>query len=311
MAERARCAVVGAANIDIGGFPLGRLSLRDSNPGRITLSAGGVGRNIACNLARLGVETRLIAALGTDAFADIARADCARAGVNTDLCISVDGAASSTYLFIADGAGNMQLAVNDMSVCDRLTPAALEASVDALNGMDAVVLDANLPEETLAFLAARLRVPLIADAVSAAKARRLLPILDRLWAVKPNAIEAEAMTGLPANDPARAEDAARKLVELGARRAFVTLSERGVCCADAHKVCFIPGGAVRMVNATGAGDAFTAALAWAKLRGVEGLSDCARAGLLAASLAVESRETVNPNVTEAALLARLREIESI
>ena len=75
MAEKARCAVVGAANIDIGGFPLGRLSLRDSNPGRITLSAGGVGRNIACNLARLGVETRLIAALGTDAFADLIRGD--------------------------------------------------------------------------------------------------------------------------------------------------------------------------------------------------------------------------------------------
>ena len=56
MDSHLRCAVVGAANIDIGGFPQGRIALQDSNPGRVILSAGGVGRNIACNLARLGVE---------------------------------------------------------------------------------------------------------------------------------------------------------------------------------------------------------------------------------------------------------------
>lgn len=310
MDRQARCAVVGAANIDIGGFPLGRLSLRDSNPGRITLSAGGVGRNIACNLARLGVQTFLVAPLGTDAFADIARSDCARAGVNTDLCLAFDGAASSTYLFIADGGGDMQLAVNDMAVCERMTPEALEDRVDALNGMDAVVLDANLPERTLTYLAGRLRVPLIADAVSAAKAKRLVPILPRLWAVKPNAIEAEAMTALPANDPSQAEAAARRLVELGAQRAFVTLSERGVCCADVASTCFIPGGPVRMVNATGAGDAFTAALAWALMHGVGELEACARAGLAAASLAVESRETVNPEISQAALERRLEALNA-
>ena len=117
MGERhPRCAVIGAANIDIGGFPAGRLAMQDSNPGRVRLSAGGVGRNIACNLSRLGVETHLVAALGTDGFADLVRADCARAGVLTDLAFTFDGAASSAYLFIADADGDMQLAVNDMEI---------------------------------------------------------------------------------------------------------------------------------------------------------------------------------------------------
>lgn len=308
MSIRARCAVVGAANIDIGGFPLGRLSLQDSTPGRVVLSAGGVGRNIACNLARLGVEAHLIAPLGTDALADIARADCARCGVDTSLSPVIEGAASSTYLFIADAGGDMQLAVNDMAICDRLTPEALEGRLALLNAMDAVVLDANLPAATLAFLAENVRAPLIADAVSTAKAPRLLEAIRRLDAVKPNAIEAETLTGIPVHGADSAMRAATALVEMGARRAFVTLGEKGACCADAGGARFLPGAALRLVNATGAGDAFTAALAWARLRGIDDPETAARVGLAAAYLTVESGETVSPDMTEAALTARLAEL---
>ena len=305
MSAKYRCAVVGAANIDIGGFPRGRVALQDSNPGRVILSAGGVGRNIACNLARLGVETHLVAPLGTDAFADIVRADCEAAGVDTGLCFTFPGAASSSYLFIADLNGDMQMAVNDMDICLRMTPEALSGRIDALDAMDAVVLDANLPEETLAFLARRLRVPLLADAVSAAKARRLLPALPRLQVIKPNALEAEALTGLPVHDRPTAVAAARRLVEMGAAGACITLGERGVCCATGDEARFMAGMPVQMINATGAGDAFTAALAWARLNGMN-LFEAARAGMAAAALAVESEQTVNPAMSEEALRRRMK-----
>lgn len=300
-----RCAVVGAANIDIGGFPAGMAVMRDSNPGRIRLSAGGVGRNIACNLARLGTTTHLVAALGTDAFARIIREDCAAAGALCDLAFEFSDEASSSYLFIADAGGDMQLAVNDMRICRRLTPEALARRIDALNGMDAVVIDANLPEATIAYLAENLRAPLLADAVSAAKARRLIPALPRLAVIKPNALEAEALTGLPVHDRPTAERAARRLVEMGVGQAYITLGERGVCCADAEGTVFIPGAPVQMVNATGAGDAFTAALAWALVNGLDRPVERAAAGLAAAALAVESKDTVNPQMSEAALLGRM------
>lgn len=302
--SRARCAVVGAANIDVGGFPSGLVAMGDSNPGRVRLSAGGVGRNIACNLARLGVETHLLTALGGDAFAEVIRADCAAAGVDLNHALACPEAESSVYLFIADAGGDMQLAVNDMRICERLTPEAVAPELAWLNAMDAVILDANLPPETLAFLAERVRAPLYADAVSAAKARRLLPILPRLRAVKPNALEAAVLTGLPVSDNASVEDAACRLVRLGVQRAFITLGERGVCCAEADRADFIPGAPARMRNATGAGDAFTAALAWADLRGMSA-RDSARAGLAAASIAVEAPGTVNPELSEAALLDRM------
>jgi len=304
MPAKKRCAVVGAANIDIGGFPRGRVALQDSNPGRIVLSAGGVGRNIACNLARLGVETHLVAPLGTDAFADIVRSDCARARVDTGLCYTFPGAASSSYLYIADLNGDMQMAVNDMDICLRMTPEALSDRLDALNAMDAVVLDANLPEESITWLAAQVRAPLIADAVSAAKARRLLGALPGLHMLKPNALEAEALTGLPVHDSATAGAAARRLVEMGVRQVCITLGERGACCADGRGVRYMPGMPVQLTNATGAGDAFTAALVWAGLGG-RSLIDAVRAGMAAAALTVESEQTVNPKLSEGALLKRM------
>ena len=306
-AERPRCAVVGAANIDIGGFPSGMMAMRDSNPGRVRMSAGGVGRNIACNLARMGVETHLVTALGGDTFAEVARADCRAAGVMLEHALTFPEAASSVYLYIADAEGDMQLAVNDMGICDRLTPEALEARVDFLNAMDVVVLDANLPEASLAFLAHRLRPPLIADAVSAAKARKLLPALPGLRAIKPNALEAAALTGISVHDRESAGAAARALLDTGVQQVYITLGERGVCWADKGEIGFIPGSPIQMVNATGAGDAFTAALAWAELSGLDARA-AAMAGLAAASMAVESEATVNPSMSELMLFRRIGDL---
>ena len=302
-----RCAVIGAANIDIGGFPSGPLVPKDSNPGRVVLSSGGVGRNIACGLARLGVETHLVAALGADDFAGIIRAACERAGMALDLAFTFPDAASSAYLYVADGAGDMVAAVNDMGVCGRLTPEALASRLDALNAMDAVVLDANLPEDTLVWLAGNLTVPLIADAVSAAKAPRLLPILSRLAVLKPNDLEAQALTGIEVRDPESAMAAARKLTALGAGRVFVTLGGRGVVCAEGERAEHVPRpvlpGQPPIVSATGAGDAFTAALAWARLTRPElPMGDAAILGMAAAALAMASPETVNPDMTADAVL---------
>ena len=308
--KQLRCAVVGAANIDIGGFPAGAIVMRDSNPGRIRMSPGGVGRNIAGNLARLGVETSLVAMLGGDAFAEVIRADCASAGVKLDLALTLPDAASSSYLFIADDAGDMQLAVNDMDICRRLTPDALMPRLDALNAMDAVVLDANLPEETVAFLAQWLTVPLAADAVSAVKVRRLLPALPRLSILKANAIEAAALTGLPIHDRESAVACARRLVDMGVKRAFITLGERGACAMEGDAFVHLPGGPVRMVNATGAGDAFTAALAWsAASRPDIGLEDQLRFGLAAASIALEAESTVNPAMSRELLMSRAASLQ--
>ena len=117
-----RIAVFGGANIDIGGFSHEEARLRDSNPGIVRMSPGGVGRNIAANLALLGADVELITALGGDDRASVLRADCERIGVGLHYALSFPEAGTSTYLYIANADGDMLAAVNDMAIHDFVTP---------------------------------------------------------------------------------------------------------------------------------------------------------------------------------------------
>ena len=157
------------------------------------------------------------------------------------------------------------------------------------------------------WLAPRLHVPVIADAVSAAKAGRLRSALPWLRVLKPNAIEAEALTGIPVTDEVSAWQAARSLVDAGVGRVFITLGEGGVCCGDALQCLSLPCPTARLVNATGAGDAFTAALVWAQMRGMD-LVESTRAGIAAASLTVESPEAVSRSITPQVIEQRMQSL---
>ena len=189
-------AVVGGVNIDIGGRSDAPLVAGDSNPGRIRSSLGGVGRNIAHNLALLGAKVRLITALGADDGAKRVEASCADLGIDLTDSLYVPDGATSTYLFLADSNGDMALAMNDMAIYEHLTPAFLETKLAALNAAALVVLDTNLSAESIRYLGEHCTAPLFADPVSAAKAGKLEPILGRLHTLKPNRMEAELLSGV-------------------------------------------------------------------------------------------------------------------
>ncbi len=286
--------VVGGANTDIAGFTERPLVSRDSNPGHVRVSAGGVGRNIAENLARLGVATHLVAAFGEGHDARALVEACQAAGVDV-VEVPAPGVPASRYLAILDDAGDLALAVNDMRATESLTPEALGAHASLLSGAAAIVLDANLAAETLGSLAERFGgVPLLLDCVSVPKVSRARSILGALWAVKANMAEALALSEAEAATPL---EAARGCVRAGAARAFVTAGADGVAWATPEgEGTFVPP-PLEVVNATGAGDAFTAGLVYALLVG----SDARRAALLGSAmsrLALGSQQTVSPEISE-------------
>ena len=299
-------AVIGSANMDIGGYPEGPLATGDSNPGRVRLSVGGVGCNIARNLALLGARVRFLTALGGDLYAQGIAQMLEGLGIDLSLSLRLADEHTSTYLFIADERGDMSVAVNDMAIYRHQTPAYFERMLPELNRCRAVLLDANLSEEALSFLAQHIRVPLFADAVSAAKAPRLRAILGRLTAFKPNRIEAELLSGVRITDMNSAREAAMRLLDTGLERVFITLGPDGVFAAERRKECRLPSLAPRLKNATGAGDAFTAAIVWAWLHGLS-LEESCLAGSAAAAIAAEAEETVNPALNEQALQQRILE----
>ncbi|WP_295755610.1 PfkB family carbohydrate kinase [uncultured Oscillibacter sp.] len=296
--------VVGGVNVDIGGRPEAALVARDSNPGAVHSSPGGVGRNIAHNMALLGLDTRLLTAFGDDLNAQKLAASCGELGIDISQSPVIPGGRTSTYLFINDERGDMALAVSDMEIYRHLTPQALAQRHKLLDASQVVVIDTNIPEESIAWLAENCAAPLFADPVSTAKAVKLKPVLGKLHTLKPNRLEAELLSGVPITGEASLNKAADALLETGLRRVFISLGAEGVFAADRSGRVQLPCLSAELVNATGCGDAFMAAIAWAYLRGTD-LADTARAGLAASSIAMESRETINPAMSEEALESRL------
>ena len=175
--------VVGGVNLDIGGRSFGKLVPADSNPGQVRTSLGGVGRNIAHNMALLGMDVRLLTAFGDDMNAQRIAASCGELGIDISQCLTVPGGATSTYLFIAGQRGDMALAVSDMEIYEHMTPAFLAGRSRLLQNAQLVVVDTNIPAQSIAWLADNLHLPIFADPVSTAKAVKLLPVPRMAWLV--------------------------------------------------------------------------------------------------------------------------------
>ena len=297
--------VVGGVNMDIGGTSAGPLVAQDSNPGAVRMSLGGVGRNIAHNMSLLGLDVRLLTVFGDDLNAQKIAASCTELGIDASHSPVIPGGRTSTYLFINDERGDMALAVSDMDIYRHLTPQVLSGRQKLLAASQVIVLDTNIPEESIQYLARTVSVPIFADPVSTAKAVKLRSVLGRLHTLKPNRLEAELLSGVPITDEASLHRAADALLETGLQRVFISLGADGVLAADHTGHLLLPVLPARMTNTTGCGDAFMAAITWAYLRGLS-LEDTARAGLAASAIAMEGTETINPALSEDALLARAR-----
>lgn len=298
-------AVVGGVNVDICGRSYGPLVAADSNPGQVTTSLGGVGRNIANNMRLMGLDVQLLTAYGDDLNGERVAASCSQLGIQLRHAQKVPGGTTSTYLYLTNPEGEMALAVSDMSICDRITPEYLAENNSVLRNARAVVADANIPAESLQWLADNCTVPLFVDPVSTTKAKKLIPILSKIHTLKPNRLEAELLTGMPVRSREDVEAAAKILLDTGVQRVFITLGDQGVYAATAEEQLWrdiIPG---NMVNTTGCGDSFMAALVWAWTEELS-LSDTAKAGLAAGAVTMESEQTIHPGMSAEALQERMK-----
>ena len=302
--------VIGSAGIDLVGRASRPLQPGTSNPGRLRLSHGGVARNVAENLARLGTEALLMSAVGDDAQGSQLLDRLRSAGVNVEHVLTVPGAATGAYLAVLKQDGGLHLGLDDMGVVAALTPDYLRERTDLFRQSALVFLDANLTPQTLAVavqLARRHRVPVAADPTSASLAGNLATHLEHLWLITPNEAEAAVLCPLdvPHADVSQALAAARHLVSLGVDIAMVTMAEFGVGYASAEGSGHLPALRTEVVDPTGAGDALTAAALFALLNGVP-LDEAVRLGLSAAALTLRTPGTVAPDLSLELLYDQLR-----
>ncbi|MDP3890658.1 carbohydrate kinase, partial [Nocardioides sp.] len=299
--EQPYVVVVGGANVDVLAHSTERAVPGTSNPGCGSMSPGGVGRNIAENLARLGTPVHLVAAVGTDSLGDGLLAGTADAGVSVDRVVRSPHP-TGTYTAVLDADGELLVAIADMAATDELSPEQVDGARDLIASAAYVVLDGNLATGTLAHahgLAAAAEVPVLLDPVSVPKARRVagLVVGSGPWfALTPNRDELAALTGLPAGTDQQLLAAARLLHDAGVEHVWVRLGPRGSLLSSADEQRFLPSVETAVDDVTGAGDAMLAAFCHALLGGRPPV-EAARFGHAAAALTIAGPHTVRPDLT--------------
>lgn len=295
---REAVVVIGGANLDVKARSAAPLVPATSNPGKVATAPGGVARNVAENLARLGDHTVLVAAFGRDAAGESLLAHTADAGVRIDLVHRSD-AATGTYVAVLDATGELACAVSDMSATDEIGAAEIDRAAEAIATAGLLVLDGNLAgpamEHALA-LAARCGVRTVVDPVSVAKAAWLAPRLTAVFTITPNRDELTALTGLPTRTDAELAAAIKTLHDRGVAHVWVRLGRDGSLLSDGTDVTAFPATEGPVVDVTGAGDSMLAAFCHALLAG-RSVTDAARYGHAAAALTVASVHTVRPDLT--------------
>lgn len=296
MSEQRYVAVVGAVNMDICGRPRKKLIFRDSNPGTVRLTPGGVGRNIAHDLRLLGEPVRFFTVFGDDQNGAALHESCARLGMDLSCAQTLPGVFTSSYLYITDERGEMQLGLNDTDSSARITPDYLSGHLDVINGAAVVVAEGNLPAETLQWIGEHVTPPLFVDPVSVTKAERLRGMLRRIHTFKPNITEGANLTG--ESEP---EQIVSTLLEQGVRRVFLSMGSMGILAGEGTERVMLPCLPTRLVNTTGGGDAVMAALVWAHLHDRD-LRETVLCALRAGRCAAEYDGTNNPELSAKLLL---------
>jgi len=291
--------VIGAASIDTKGRGQAELLPGTSTPGEIRVSVGGVARNVAENLARLGIDTVLLSAVGDDTSGRRILQRTQEGGVNIEHVVVQSQSRSAAYIAVLDQEGNPFVSVDDMEVIGAITPRYIYARRTVISEADMVVFDANLSPPTIASimaLAEKHHIPVCADPTSATLAPRLKPYLSQLYMITPNAAETEALCMRKADKRSLAERAAKSLVKEGVSIAIVTLAELGVCYATSESSGHISAVKTDVVDFTGGGDALTAALIFGILHDFP-IDEAVRLGVAAAALTLRCRDTVCPDIS--------------
>ena len=306
----AKIIVIGGANADLYGQIAVELEApADSNPGHISIHAGGVGRNIAENLAHLGAEIEFIGHFGGDDFAIMLERSLTSSGASISLSMRTPSSNSDLYLAIHNKQGELISAVNNMGLAARLPKNFLNVHTiaNAITTADLIILDGNLSEEVLDdfFQIYGNNSVIASDSVSTAKARRFIPHLSKIDYLKCNLAEARILVSAgttlsldSTNAPESIEsleEVSQKLMKTGVGTALISNSDAGFMVARGGEFKHFSAPKLAKSYSSGAGDALFSGFLYAISRG-ENSYQASLFALKAAETALRFNGPVNPEI---------------
>jgi ribokinase len=262
MAKRPRIAVVGSANIDLTTF-----TDRFPKPGEtifgdsFDLGFGGKGANQATASRLCGAEVFMVARVGSDLFGPATIENFKKLGIDATHVKQIEGVSSGVApIFVEPNGQNRIFVVKGAN--DRLKSADVDAAADLLKTVDCMVLQFEIPLETVYYSVRFARENGIRCIVNPAPAQPVdLQALTGLDYFVPNESEAETITGMPVRNVDDAKKCAEKLLGGGMKRVILTLGANGSLLAGRDGVEHIPAFSVKSIDSTGAGDAFIGSFA--------------------------------------------------
>lgn len=306
--EESQVLVIGAAGFDLKVFPREpAVEPARSNPGTIRWAWGGVARNIAENLTRLGVNVHLVTAVGDDWWGHALLQSLKDIGIDTSGCVISESNSTASYVALHHTDRRLWVAFDDMAVIREITPAHLYRLRRLVREADMICIDANLSAaalRTLFRLSAQYETPVCVDPTAALLAHRLHSYLPRIAIITPDRDEAEALLGIRMSSEDAISMGARRFVQMGVQLAIITLGADGLYYATSEESGRLPALPVDVVDPTGAGDALTAAVAYGLLEGVSP-EEAVRLGMAAAARTLECQDTVCPDLSPETLYDRL------
>lgn len=286
--------VIGAVAVDVKAKSFGALVRNADVPGRAHVTIGGVARNVAKNLARLGADVAIVSAVGEDEFGRLIRGDPSRAGVNVDHLLVARDCRTATWVGVLDERGDLDVGVFGGEVLATITPYVIGDHAAMLAQANLIAVDATLSRATIDAIVARAKanhVPLDLNPASVARAQTIVDCVGDSTLVTANLLEAQVLTGQSIGTTEDAKRAARMLIERGVQRAIVTLGADGIVYADAHETLHVAAHPTRVVDTTGAGDALAAMFLLCHLQG-RALDETLERALRVAAMTVACEESV-------------------
>lgn len=289
--------VFGISIYDIFGFSYAGYRPYDSNPGKVKVSCGGVCRNIAENMSRVGVNTKFISILGDDTKGQDILRRAEEVGLDMKDSLIVKGGSTPTYLAILDEHGEMVSAVVDTKLANKFSHEELDKRAEIIENAEYMFLGADNPS-FLEYVLEKYqgKTKFVLDPVSSAKAKRVEHLLHYFHTVKPNRHEAEILCGFEIKTHEDAKRAGAHFRSLGVQNIFISLDVEGVYYNNGEEEGIIKAACTEVLNVTGAGDAFVAGMG-AGYMANKGIKDIVKYAIAMSNITISHEETIHPEMT--------------
>ena len=289
---------IGAANVDIYGKSNIKIREHFDHPSIINTTVGGVTRNILENAVKLGINAKMLTAVGDDIYGEFVIKQMTKVGIDAKNVKVAKNERTGIFMQVQDANNDMHLALCDMSISKNINIDYIKKNNNLLKKAKAIVLDPSLDNKVIEYLLDTYNsIPIFVDPISDLYAKKIKPYLNKLYCIKPNKTELANLAGIKIkddNDLIKAYKKVNKLVP----QLYVSLGKDGCLYRNTDgeivKRSFKP--ISNMVNASGAGDAFMSTLLFGYINSMEKESNVDYA-LAAGIVAIQDEHTINPKMS--------------